>query len=95
MINEVNDIVYVGQSVNIDSRIMSHFNDETKIFNRYSYVLCEKQHLTTLESLYIYYFEPVYNKHLPLSEARTVLAANAIIHHDFNKTIVSEEWCRP
>ncbi len=52
------EVVYVGQSVNIYSRIASHTD---KQFNRFAYVLCRKEHLDRLESLYIHCLQPKLN----------------------------------
>lgn len=54
-----NEIVYVGQSVNIYSRITQHAVD--KIFDRYAFVPCLKEHLDKLESLYIHFLQPKLN----------------------------------
>jgi len=49
-------VVYVGQSVNVFSRISSHVN--YKDFDSYAYVLCPKDKLDILESLYIHTLNP-------------------------------------
>jgi hypothetical protein len=52
-------VVYVGQSVNILTRIREH--RASKVFNRFAYVACTKDELDFLESLYIHYLRPKYN----------------------------------
>ena len=51
-------VVYVGQSVNIYSRIPQHYN---KKFDKYAYVPCTIQQLNVLESLYIHLLQPKFN----------------------------------
>ena len=53
------EIVYVGQSVNIYARIPNHWD---KKFDRYAYVPCVPDALDKLESLYIHCLSPKYNK---------------------------------
>ena len=53
-----NEVVYVGQSVNIYSRIPQHHN---KRFDRYLYVPCKPELLNALESLYIHCLQPKLN----------------------------------
>ena len=51
-------VVYVGQSVNIYSRIPQHYN---KKFDKYAYVPCATHQLNVLESLYIHLLQPKFN----------------------------------
>ena len=53
------EICYVGQSTNIHVRLVTHTKD--KQFTAYSYVLCSKEILDKLESIYIHLFRPKYN----------------------------------
>lgn len=55
------EVVYVGQSTNIASRIVYHVAEGRKIFDSYSYVECEKSILDDMESLYIDKYIPKYN----------------------------------
>lgn len=57
-----NKIVYVGQSINIYSRIGEHFEDRKIKFNRFSIIPCKKENLEILETFYIHKFNPIYNK---------------------------------
>jgi hypothetical protein len=52
------EVVYVGQSVNIYSRIPQHSD---KKFNKYAFVPCEVELLDKLESLYIHTLKPRLN----------------------------------
>lgn len=74
-----NEIVYVGQSINIISRIMAHNADANKTFDSVSYIKCEKEKLDAIESYYINKFLPLqngnskgYKKHAPLSYEKSI-----------------------
>lgn len=54
-----NKVVYVGQSVNVHSRITGHMS--SKEFDRFAYVKCDKAALDVLESLYIHALRPPLN----------------------------------
>lgn len=70
-----NRVVYVGQSVNVYSRIDEHARD--KSFERYAYAPCSIDMLDKLESLYIHCLRPPLN-----STLRCGLAKNAPIPLD-------------
>lgn len=53
-------VVYVGQSINVWSRIGAHAA-EGKPFDRISFIPCEKKHMDVLEALYIHIFRPRLN----------------------------------
>lgn len=53
-----NEIAYIGQSINIASRITQH---RDKDFDSVSYVACHKNELDILESLYILAYQPILN----------------------------------
>lgn len=57
-----NEVVYVGQSVNVYSRISEHVSG--KCFDRYAYVPCAVELLDKLESLYIHCLRPRLNGNL-------------------------------
>lgn len=52
------DVVYVGQAVNVYSRIGQHTD---KIFDRYAFVPCAVDALNIIESLYIHCLRPRLN----------------------------------
>lgn len=52
-------VVYVGQSVNIISRVAYHVS--YKEFDRFAFVRCSKEGLDVLESLYIHFLQPELN----------------------------------
>jgi len=49
-------VVYVGQSVNVFSRMREH--SKSKQFSSYAYISCSKEDLNVLESLYIHVLRP-------------------------------------
>ena len=53
-------VVYVGQSVNVFSRIGAHSNSG-KEFDRFAFIPCKSEHLDFLESLYIHLLRPALN----------------------------------
>ena len=56
---EGDEIVYVGQAVNVYARISQHAL--TKTFSRYAFVPCKPDMLDRLESLYIHVLRPKLN----------------------------------
>lgn len=63
------EIVYVGQSIDIDRRIKDH-SYNGKDFDSFEYIECDKSDLTRLETLYIVKFQPMLNKIIPLYGAK-------------------------
>jgi len=55
---DADEIVYIGQSVNVYARIAQHSD---KTFDRYAYIPCEADVMDRLESLYIHCFRPRMN----------------------------------
>jgi hypothetical protein len=53
-----NRVVYVGQSVNVYSRLSQH---KDKTFDRFAYVPCPPEKLNRLESIYIHVLKPELN----------------------------------
>lgn len=68
-----NDIVYVGQSVNVASRVGSHFSESSKIFDRAVYLPVPPSDLDSVEMAFIKALWPKYNnenhKRRPVNEA--------------------------
>jgi hypothetical protein len=54
-------VVYVGQSVNIPSRICTHFLDERKSFENFAFIECHPNQLDVWETLYIHTLQPEQN----------------------------------
>lgn len=70
------DVVYVGQSRNVYSRISSH---PVKNFNRYAFVPCAVEALDKLESLYIHLLRPTLNGRKPDGSSFAPLPLDSLI----------------
>ena len=55
------EIVYIGQSVHVRTRVDMHRQEKKIEFDAVAYVLCDKKDLDFLESMYIYKFSPCCN----------------------------------
>lgn len=68
---DCDEVVYVGQSVDIRSRLEQHSNagmakgTKEKNFNRFFFVNCQREELDRLEAYYILKFRPKYNIAIP------------------------------
>ena len=60
-----NEIVYVGQSTSILTRLANHSIEATKKFNRVYVVECPAASMTRLERMYIDKLKPIYNASCP------------------------------
>lgn len=56
-----NDIIYIGQSVDVFSRIGQHRRAHVD-FEYFSFVWCDKMDLNSTELNYILYYNPILNK---------------------------------
>lgn len=57
-----NKIKYIGQSVNVGSRVITHMNEGIKDFDSVYFISCPINKLTELECALIRYFQPELNK---------------------------------
>ena len=71
-----NEIVYVGQSVHIYSRIAQH---QDKTFDRYAFVPCKEELLDVLESLYIHVLKPKLNGNYNEKEKSAPIRFDALL----------------
>jgi hypothetical protein len=68
-----NEVVYVGQSIAISTRVRTHMQENCKDFNYYAYIECKQEHLNIMESLYIHSLRPslngkqVHDKRVPMA----------------------------
>lgn len=76
---ENNEVVYVGQSTDIASRIRKHQSD--KFFNKVFYIECRKERLNEIENYFIISFNPEYNR-----THNAVIAINKFRLHNNNLT---------
>lgn len=67
---KANEVVYVGQSVDVFKRLSRHKSDG-KDFDSFAFIQCEKHLLNDLESLYISAFVPFMNSSLGATRYRT------------------------
>ena len=70
------EVVYVGQSVNIYSRIAQH---PDKKFDKYAFVPCEVELLDKLESLYIHMLKPRLNGDINKQEKSAPIAFSKLL----------------
>jgi predicted DNA-binding transcriptional regulator AlpA len=55
------DVVYVGQSIDVYARITAHVSHRTKVFDRWAYLKADQNDLNTLERHYICLLRPQFN----------------------------------
>lgn len=65
------DIVYVGQSINVLTRLAEHFRASLKQFNRVFVIECKAAELNHLEAMYIDKFRPKFNEVIPYVHAES------------------------
>jgi hypothetical protein len=70
-------VVYVGQSVNVFSRVFAHLG--SKNFDSYVYLPCEKEKLDKLESLYIHFLSPPLNGNTPAGNKLAPLTLDSLL----------------
>lgn len=58
------EVMYVGQSVNVVSRICQHLTQRLIDFDSYAWVLVDRQDLLVTEAAYIVKFKPKYNSQM-------------------------------
>lgn len=59
------DIVYVGQSTEVELRIQKHRKEGRKKFDSWNFIECPATWLDDMETDCIIHFDPKYNKSLP------------------------------
>jgi hypothetical protein len=57
------EIVYIGQGINVSLRVINHLNEAVKEFDSAYFIPCYKEHLTNFESALIRKYKPKYNIH--------------------------------
>jgi len=71
------EVIYVGQSVNIYSRLSEHRH---KQFDKYAFVPCDVDLLDKLESLYIHVLKPKLNGNLNAQEKSAPIRFNELLN---------------
>ncbi len=87
-----NEIVYIGQSLDIMSRIMQHQRDILKDFDAFSILECSPEFLSTLEAHFIYKFHPRLNRSFPVNRIYKSLEQIKKIY-DVN-TLLLKRWMK-
>lgn len=65
-------VVYVGKSIDIQSRIKTHCSEKTKMFNDFYFIECSKNTLDSTEVSYIMLHDPVFNKRDSLTNGKSL-----------------------
>jgi hypothetical protein len=55
------EIVYIGQSIDVAYRVVTHLSEATKVFNRVFFIPCHRSNLLAFEKKLIIHFKPKYN----------------------------------
>ncbi len=95
---DAEEVVYVGQSYDIDARIRTHVSEGKKSFSSYSRVVISGaitwQELNELEAYFICKFHPKYNSVLP-AQNRYLTLTTFLERSDFNRMKqVTQDLCR-
>ena len=84
------EIVYVGKSVNIQTRLGVHLNEGAIDFDSYSFIECGQAEMNNLEMEYILRFQPRHNKGVPKCDrfvSPIVLKRKGLGRASFNRFI--------
>jgi len=86
------EVVYVGQSVDIESRVLIHVKEGRKRFQHYSFFECDIDDLNEMESYFIWYFQPRLNVFIHESNSRycimyTYLRVRGLDKRNYRKQI--------
>lgn len=58
-------VVYIGQSINVVSRVCTHMREGKKNFDHFRYMPCDFNDLDKIEASFISMFDPEYNSTMP------------------------------
>lgn len=61
-------VVYVGQSEDIEFRIKTHLKEGSKYFDHYQFFECERHLLDLMEAYFIWLYQPELNKFIPINQ---------------------------
>jgi len=67
------EIVYIGQSINVESRIQSHLQDGKKHFNKAYFIPFRRTKLDGAEEAFVRMFRPKYNR---TEDGKAILSSN-------------------
>jgi len=65
LLDEKENIIYVGQSVNLMARLKTHLKEDIKDFNSFFWIFVKPEEIDFAEALFINLYDPKHNKHYP------------------------------
>lgn len=88
-------IIYVGQSIDVDARVWQHHQERKITFTSWNWTPCPVNDLPELEAYWILGLQPEFNKALPrndrfLTEAQIRKASRLGIRHDALKKFLRD-----
>ena len=87
-------IVYIGQSINVESRVVAH--TKNKEFDSWNYIKVDSIDLNEVESTYILEYQPKYNKTIPFNKKwiskNNIKNKHNIFRNVFNESAENNEF---
>jgi hypothetical protein len=75
------EIKYIGQAINIGSRVVTHITEGLKDFDSVFFIICPVNRLTELESSLIRHFQPELNKTCKVNpNQRDIMIVNSLLN---------------
>jgi hypothetical protein len=90
-------VIYVGQSVDVPQRLLTHLNEGRKNFDSYSWVPCDRTSLNDYEAFWIVELRPELNHSLPHNNLyKPFKAVRKTVWHRFNGFVIKrpmlQDW---
>lgn len=85
LIDDNNEVVYVGQTKKGLARVETHYND--KVFNKVYAILCDEDNLDYIENVNILKYTPKYNKVPNTKECISLGAVVKIVNKQFKRRL--------
>ena len=85
-------VVYVGQSINVYTRIYTHMKDRQRQFDSYTYIPCEADELDVLESLYIHSLAPLLQGRSTHGNLSAPYSLRQIVEMGKRKKYMRDDW---
>lgn len=79
---ENDEVVYIGQSVNVYSRIAHHYSSVRIKFTKFLFISCPPENLDQVESLYIHLLKPPLNANRTEEEKHAPLRMDKLFNFD-------------
>ena len=86
-----NEIVYIGRSLNLMSRIGSHIKEGAKIFDSFRLLKCDEHYIDLLENILINEIRPKYNIAVDMRVLEKCPFKKLKTLHDFDTGVTLEE----